>query len=239
MACRSQDNGDCSFSDGKLLERITTTDEQGRKTIEKFVYNAQNQLDSIIEDPNGVTSYAFKYNVKNQLVERQIFLFYANKTTKARIDSLEYDGQNRLIKVRQFSIDSGTVLPFSATILFIYNAQNKIEKERHCFAKDTFNTVYEWQNDNIKNATYFDEKNNKMYIFSYKYDIKNNPIFNTIYTYDGVQSRNNIIESTAQDFSGRLDLIANPATHKFRYNASGFPTIETNNLNFQRTYCYK
>ena len=240
IACKSQDDYDCSSSDGKLIERIVETDSEGRQSIERFVYNAQNQLDSIVGEATNKASYALSYNAKKQLIERVLFTNHTSKPEKARIDSLEYDAKNRLVKSKEYSTNSGNGLAYLSTTIYTYNAQDKVEKEIWILRNDTLRTtIYEWQGENIISETDFDEKGVKEWTFFYKYDNKNNPFFNTVYTYTKVQSRNNVIESSAKDFSGRLDLIANPATRKYRYNSSSFPTIETNNLSYKRTICYK
>jgi hypothetical protein len=240
IACKSQEDYDCSASDGKLIERIVETDSEGRQSIEKFVYNAQNQLDSIVGEATNKYFYAFSYNAKKQLIERVLFTNYTSKPEKARIDSFEYDAQNRLIKIKHLSNNDGKGLTFSNINVYIYDAQNKIEKEISVLNQDTFNTtIYEWENDNVVKTTQFDENKIKLWSFFYKYDNKNNPFLNTPYTYERVESRNNVVEFAAQDFSGLLDLIANPGTRKYRYNSSNFPTIETNNLSYKRTICYK
>jgi hypothetical protein len=238
MACKSEDDNNCSVADGKQIDRISTT-YFDVESVETFVYNAKNQLDSILGDAKSPKFYAFKYNDKNQLVERQLLVNYTKKLEKARVDSFEYDAKNRLVKIKDYTTNGSNVLAFSGTTIFMYNGQDKVEKELLILRQDTFATTYEWVNDNISKKTDFDEKGRKLWTFSYQYDNKNNPFLSNRYTYDEVQSRNNVIESSAVDFSGLLDLIANPIKNKYSYNSSNFPTIKTNNASSKMVICYK
>jgi YD repeat-containing protein len=241
FSCKSQDDNGCTVNDGKLVERMILTDvESGREERSFFIYNTQNQLDSIVGDATNLRTYTFKYNAQKQLIERTTFTHYNQKTEKVSIDSLVYDAQNRLIKIREFSTNGGVGLGFLWTRIYSYNAQDKVEKEIVVYKNDTFRTkIYEWQGDNVVKTTDFNEKGIKEFEATYKYDTKNNPFLTTPNTYDRVESRNNIIEVVYVDFSGLLDLIANPATSKYCYNSSKFPTVKTTNIGYKYTFCYK
>jgi hypothetical protein len=125
IACKSQDDYDCISSDGKLIERIVETDSEGRQSIEKFVYNAQNQLDSIVGEATNKYSYALSYNAKKQLIERVLFTNYTAKPIKATIDSLEYDAQNHLIKIKYFTTDTSSRFYLSKIRTYFYNSSIK------------------------------------------------------------------------------------------------------------------
>ena len=238
ITCKLQDDDNCAVAEGKLIDRISTT-SFGHTTTEIFVYNAKNQIDSIVKEVDNFLFYAFKYNEKNQLVERQMFTNYKNNLRKARVDSLTYDVQNRLINVRQYDSNEKDSLVFSNIKVFSYNSQGKIDEEVTSYVNFQSSRIYEWDNDNVVRITDYDGNKTKLHLFSFKYDDKKNPFLTTVYTYDEVQSRNNIVESSVIDFSGRLDLIANPITRKYRYNSSNFPTLETNNAESKKVICYK
>ena len=240
-SCKSEEDNTCTVNDGKLVERMVLTDvESGRESRSFFIYNAQNQLDSIVGDDTNLESYTFKYNANKQLIERQRFTHHSQKTEKVSIDSLAYDAQNRLFKIRHFSTNGGNGLAFSSTTTYFYNAQSKVEKEIFGFKNDTFRiTLYEWQGENVVKTTAFDKAGIKQIEFTFKYDTKNNPFLTTPYIYDIVQSRNNVLEKIGKDFTGLWDPIANPATSKYCYNSSKFPTVQMTNYRYKYTFCYK
>jgi hypothetical protein len=106
-------------------------------------------------------------------------------------------------------------------------------------AKTVKKICAESKGENIIKTTVFDKTGAKQIEFTFKYDTKNNPFLTTPYTSDKVQSKNNVIETVGKDFTGLWDPIANPSKSKYCYNSSNFPTVQTTNIGYKYTFCYK
>jgi hypothetical protein len=238
MSCKSQDDNACTVNDGKQIEHTTEIDSKGKESSFSYVYNAQNQLDSIVGDANNLQLRVLKYNAQKQLVEITQFGNIIQKPEKSRIDSLSYDANNRLFKVREFSENNGLGLYKITT--YTYNAQDKAEKEIIIVQNDTSRIkIHEWEGDNIIKTTEFDKAKIKLTELTFKYDTKNNPFYAPFYSYNGINSRNNLLEMVSKDFTGVSNPSVNTFTLKYTYNSSNFPTVQTTNGLYKYTYCYK
>lgn len=186
-----------------------------------YHYDGQNRLlriDSLSQDRNVVYTYT-----NNQLTER-----LTTSTTDGAVffrETFVYGPSGQLLSSLWTANGSTTEYRYT------YDSAGHLSaKETNALSyKYKHTEQYRWENDNLVAMTDYDEKGQKRSEWSYTYDQQANyqallPISpNPDDAF--AQTRNNRVSTTLnRDYTGLIDLIANPVASQFSYNTNALPS---------------
>jgi hypothetical protein len=221
-----------SIANSSVIDHIDYTNDY-RDWTETYFYDSNNRLDSVTKS-NIHNTLRFLYDATGKLQKRITYSPLIQKV--AFIDTFEYDNQQRLVKMSNFSINRGENLPLSMVKIFKYGNNNQIETEITLFPKDTFRiTEYVWSGGNIVKMKEFDNNKKLNFEATLQYDDRKNPFKDLPTNIDNVLylTNNNIVNNLGKDFTGLWDPVVNPTKTKYKYNNLDFP------YEFQLNYEYK
>ena len=183
-----------------------------------YHYDSLNRL-TRIDSAWSDRSYLYKY-ANNRLAER-LTVSVANGAVFFR-EMFEYDATGRL--VRKLFTGNGTTIEY----LYDYQPDGLMAGVQITLLSSTYkrSTSYYWENGNITRLTEWNSKGEKDSEWSYQHDNKPNilALLSVSPNPDDAFSmnRNNTVYTKLErDYSGLIDLAANPNRPTFIYNADG------------------
>ncbi|MCY7349389.1 MAG: hypothetical protein LH606_01805 [Cytophagaceae bacterium] len=176
--------------------------------------------------------------IERQWNDRDILYQYqgnqlSTRLTRLRRDSsiafhetFEYDAQGKLTRLNWAGNGSQHVKTFR------YNADGRIEEVRLEALNYKYVTVsrYVWKDGNVVAINKFDGAGKPQSEWTFDYDSAINPLALTPADPDEPTSRNNTTRSTLKrDYTGLIDLAANPVVVKYIYTVNGLPIRKSYN----------
>lgn len=224
------------YSDSYFLIDTIRDDRYGnqsdRYTI--FSYNQRNQLIGVNLHVTVGRSYRYNYDERGRLIEKLEYATFNNRT-RVRRDSITYDERGRIYQIHDIydrypnddEVDSFLVNNITE---FIYNQSDQVvESKRYHYNYEGFRTQakYFWEGNNILQMDRYDIYGKLYLSFRYQYDnqpnyIRNHPYY---YTYWHSWSKNNVIHSSATDYSGLYDASCYECEYEYEYDAEGRVTF--------------
>lgn len=153
-------------------------------------------------------------------------------------DTLAYSPNGQMI--RKTAVQNGS----SSVYEYRYNNAGQIvEVEQRATGYRYYNlTRYVWQNGNIVFRTEYDLNETKKSDWSYQYDRNANPFRLSPYNPDDpfqFTANNRTVERLDRDYTGLIDLIANPILFAYTYNSDRLPTDVTINYGLIQRFEYE
>lgn len=137
-------------------------------------------------------------------------------------ETFEYDAQGKLLRLDWSGNGSKAVRTFR------YNAEGRIEEIRYEALTYTYVQVsrYVWEGGNVVAQNEFDGAGKPQSEWTFEYAPAINPHALTPTDPDVPTSRNNLVRTTLKrDYTGLIDLVANPIVVAYDYNAEGLPKV--------------
>lgn len=220
---------DLHFSEGGTVVSMDHVNRNDSTWTENYIYNENNNL-SRVNGLNRNRRYTIiEYNENNQI--DQILQYSKDGDELLFRDSLIYDDSNLPVKNYHYSINNDMELTRIDSV--IYNEQNNISAIKFNHMQDDRVRIekYKWENENIVNMKKFDEEENLLYEYNYRYDDMRNYKKELPYNFQDYlrRSENNVTWYEYVYHSGPVfALLCNPCINEYRYNKAGFPvTAET------------
>jgi len=215
-----------------------TTPPYGLNTqdIEEYYYDAKGRL-ARIENENRKRTYLFEYDDSSRLQKRTIIYAYHGVPDTNLVQLFTYDGDGHLSKKEDLKPD-GTVVR-----IYQYDTDDfgRITEQQLLGANGelTFRYEYIWEGDDMVHQKDYAGYDDLMHEWFNEYDDRLNPFCYVMPYPELPQSLHNLVKSTAKDYTGMLDLIANPATYAYEYRPDGLPKKENSNWGRQRVFEYE
>lgn len=226
IGCNKDDDSDSiSSTNGTVLISAERLNEGSNTYSEIFDYDNSGVLSNVQSfyenSENSGYNYTLNY-IDNQL--QTIDRIKIEDQTLFSKDSLSYDDNGRLEKIFLINRQGGDELDVFYTYEFAYDDENRIVSETTIGDFFIWKDSFHWEGNNIVQKDQFGE-DGLMHSFFYIYDDKINPKRDLPYYFKQpiFQSQNNVIEESAIDFTGILDLYCNPCKHEYKYNLDNVP----------------
>jgi len=204
--------------------------------IEEYFYDAQGRL-ARIENQKRKSTFLFEYDDSNRLVKRTIIYAYDGVPDTSLFQLFTYDEDGHLSKKENTKPDGTYIL------IYQYKTDDfgRITEEGYLGANNEFTLNYEyiWAGDDMVHQKDYDGDGNLTHEWFNEYDDMLNPFCYVTPWPDLPQSRNNLLKSTAKDYTGLLDLLANPLEFSYEYNPDGLPNKESTNWGRERVFEYE
>ncbi len=182
-------------------------------------------LNRLVRQDSSWTDRTILYRYIGNRVVGRLTVSVANGAVFFR-DTLIYTSTGQLLSSQQTANGS------TSEYLYRYDKQGQLtEIITQALTYDYYyrRATYSWQNGNITNVTFWNRKGEKQSEWSYQYDNQANPLALLPASPNPddpfALCRNNVVVSNLdRDYTGLIDLIANPVRITFTYNSTGLPT---------------
>ncbi|HAA11650.1 MAG TPA: hypothetical protein DCE41_08100 [Cytophagales bacterium] len=220
------------------VESIETMGDNG--FLQSFVFGPGGQLQRIESSRPYDEEYQLEY-VEGQLTGMRIYWPQTQLLYSSVAITYNLSGAVREVEVQYF--DENGEVTATTHYAYEYDSRNRIREiwgTRSSASNYSFGRRFHWSQGNISQVDFLDEDRELMHEFFYKYDGRNNyqrglptSIYNPLLWGD-----HNIVEMSAEDYTGLLDLACNPCKTKYRYNLAGYPVSVTQEWGEDQTITY-
>ncbi|GAB5524748.1 MAG: hypothetical protein Roseis2KO_26200 [Roseivirga sp.] len=225
--------------DGVVLASITH-DMGDQSWLELFEYSDTGALTSV-ENQSGLGQRRSYLYAGDQLLETQTIRL-DNEQLIFR-DSITYNAAGQVAKVYRFSVNGGTGLPLYQVKSMTYNSEGQLVEIASEFTGiDDYNPreVYHWQDGNVVQVDRYNDTSLQQEFFL-TYDNKTSINLESFVSlgHPEAATKNNIISTDWNDYTGLLDTACKPCTVAYKYNSNGLPKSFSTNWSYSATFSYK
>lgn len=206
---------------------IETTGDNG--FLRSYVYSPDGQLERVESSRAYDQEYELEYDGE-QLSGMSLFLA-GTQDLYSRV-TITYNASGTIRDIEVAYYDDTEEVTSTSSYAYEYDSRNRVKElwTRWGSASDlTLGQRFHWSGNNIRQVDYLDEDGELMHEFFYKYDNRKNyqrglpaSIYDPVLWGD-----HNIVEFSAKDYTGLLDLACNPCNTQYQYNLSGYPVSVT------------
>ncbi|MCB0521924.1 MAG: hypothetical protein H6577_27285 [Lewinellaceae bacterium] len=181
-------------------------------------------------------AFSFLYGDNGKLEKKARITYYSGIEDTASWEIFSYDENGYLVQ----EINYGKDTTYSSTHNYKVDGTGRIVEVKTDYPNGFLRYKYFWKNGNaVKREDY--NGNGLMHEWLYEYDSKISPFCLTQEYIEAPEyaTQNNVIKTTVKDYTGLLDLIANPMIYNHDYNQDGLPTKISTNFGWTLEYEYE